>query len=68
MRILTDGAMDLFHPGHIRLLRRIKEAYPGCHLTVFVDSDGVIEELKGHPPAMCQAERMEMVGALPLRR
>ncbi len=40
MRILTDLDLALFQPGHIRLLRRIKEQYPVARSRIETDTQG----------------------------
>lgn len=57
----TAGAFDLFHIGHLNLLKRAKE---NCsYLIVGVTTDELIEETKGHPPAISLSERMEILKA-----
>ena len=55
----TAGAFDLFHIGHLNLLRRAKERC--SHLIVGVTTDALVEQTKGHKPAIPLAERMEIV-------
>ena len=55
----TAGAFDLFHIGHLNLLRRAKE---NCdRLIVGVTTDSLIEKTKGHKPAISLEERIEIV-------
>lgn len=57
----TAGAFDLFHIGHLNLLKRAKE---NCnYLIVGVTTDELIETTKGHKPAIPLAERMEILKA-----
>lgn len=53
------GAFDLFHVGHLNILR---EAKKNCdYLIAGVVSDEVLELTKGHRPIIPLAERMEIV-------
>lgn len=58
----TTGVYDLFHVGHLNLLRR---ARAGCdHLIVGVTSDALVMRRKGRKPFVPLEERREIVGAL----
>lgn len=58
----VPGVFDLFHVGHLNLLRRAREA---CDVLVAgVVSDEVCRDGKGVVPYVPLAERMEIVGAL----
>lgn len=55
----TAGAFDLFHIGHLNLLRRAKD---WCnYLIVGVTTDELIKKSKGHKPAIPLAERIAIV-------
>ncbi|WP_377644482.1 adenylyltransferase/cytidyltransferase family protein [Oryzobacter terrae] len=58
----VPGVFDMFHVGHLNLIRA---ARPYCdHLIVGVVTDEVVEAVKGKPPVVPLRERMEIVGAL----
>lgn len=57
----TAGAFDLFHIGHLNLLKRAKSQC--SKLIVGVTTDELIERTKGHKPAIPLAERMEILKA-----
>jgi len=58
----APGAYDLFHIGHLNLLRRAAEH---CDVLVAgVVSDEMLELTKGHRPVIPLAERMEIVRAV----
>jgi len=60
MRIgYAAGAYDLFHIGHLNLLRRAKEQCD--HLIAGVVSDDVLIATKGRAPIIPLAERLEIV-------
>lgn len=55
----TAGAFDLFHIGHLNLLKRAKQ---NCdYLIVGVTTDSLIEQTKGHQPAIPLEERIEIL-------
>lgn len=55
----APGAYDLFHVGHLNLLR---QAHAHCdHLIAGVVADEVLEMTKGRRPVIPLAERMEIV-------
>ena len=59
---LVMGVFDLFHVGHVRLIKRAKAR---CHfLRVGVLSDELVRHFKGHDPVIPLAERMEVLAAL----
>ncbi|EGQ9595717.1 TPA: adenylyltransferase/cytidyltransferase family protein [Vibrio parahaemolyticus] len=60
IRVLTYGTFDLFHVGHIRLLKRLKEL--GTELYVGVSSDE-FNQKKGKNSFFSYEERSEIVGA-----
>jgi len=58
----TSGVYDMFHIGHLNLLRGAK-AY--CEkLIVGVSSDELVTSYKGRPPVISFAERMEIVKSI----
>ena len=59
MRVITFGTFDLFHVGHLRILKRAKEL--GTHLTVGISSDSLNVNKKTKMPIIPQDQRMEIV-------
>lgn len=57
----TSGIFDLFHAGHLNILRRASEQCD--HLVVGVLTDETSMH-KGHAPVVPLAERMEIVAAV----
>lgn len=60
-KVITYGTFDLFHIGHLNLLRRAKEL--GDYLVVAVSSDE-FNKGKGKVCKISDQERMEIVGAI----
>jgi D-glycero-beta-D-manno-heptose 1-phosphate adenylyltransferase len=61
--ILTNGAFDLLHVGHIRYLRAAKQL--GGKLVVAINSDSSVRALKGDDrPIVPENERAEIIAAL----
>lgn len=60
LTIYTGGTFDLFHAGHVNLLRRCAEI---GEVTVALNTDEFIEEYKGKPPVCSYAEREEVLRA-----
>lgn len=57
----TTGVFDMFHIGHLNILRRAKEQ---CDfLIVGVSTDRVVESYKHHAPVIPFADRMAIVEA-----
>ena len=59
----TTGVYDLFHVGHLRLLRRASELCD--RLIVGVTSDDLSLRAKGKLPVIPLSERIEIVATLP---
>lgn len=60
----VPGAWDMFHVGHLNILRRARE---NCgRLVVGVVTDEALHAAKGKHPVVPLAERMEVVAALDL--
>jgi glycerol-3-phosphate cytidylyltransferase len=59
-KVITYGTFDLFHIGHVRLLKRLAEL--GDHLTVFVSTDEFNLE-KGKSSVVAYEDRAEIVRA-----
>jgi glycerol-3-phosphate cytidylyltransferase len=57
--VYTAGTWDLFHVGHLNLLRSSKEK--GDFLIVGVSSDELVESYKGKKPVIPLAERMAII-------
>ena len=58
----TSGVFDLFHIGHLNILRRAKEQCD--YLIVAVSTDGLVQEYKHKTPVICYDERIEIVKAI----
>jgi glycerol-3-phosphate cytidylyltransferase len=62
MRIYTGGTFDLFHWGHVELLRRIKDmAGKDGQVIVALNTDEFVEEYKGQKPVMSYKERLAVL-------
>jgi glycerol-3-phosphate cytidylyltransferase len=56
--VYTGGTFDLFHSGHVNLLKRCREvAGQNGHVVVSLNTDAFIQEYKGKPPVCSDAER-----------
>jgi glycerol-3-phosphate cytidylyltransferase len=60
--VITFGTFDVFHVGHLRVIKRA--AALGDRLVVGVSADALNERKKGRAPVFSQSERMEIVAAL----
>lgn len=58
----TTGVFDLFHIGHLNILRRAKEQCE--HLIVGVSTDEVVQTYKNKKPVIPFSERYEIVSAI----
>ena len=61
-RGITFGTFDVFHYGHLRILKRARERCD--HLVVGVSSDELSAAKKGRNPWYSYEERARIVGAL----
>lgn len=57
----TTGVFDMFHIGHLNILRRAKEQCE--HLIVGVSTDEVVESYKHHKPVIPFEQRIAIVEA-----
>lgn len=58
----ASGVFDMFHVGHLNLLRRARNYCE--HLVVGVGSDEYVEQLKGRLPVVPCDERIDIISAL----
>jgi glycerol-3-phosphate cytidylyltransferase len=58
----TAGVFDMFHIGHLNLLRKAREQCD--HLIVAVTTDELAANRKGRPPIVPLLERMEIVQSM----
>ena len=59
-RCVVNGVFDLFHVGHVRLLKRAKEMFR--EVIVALDSDELVMQEK-RKPIFSQEERLEIIKA-----
>lgn len=58
----TAGVYDLFHIGHLNILKKAKE---NCDfLIVAVSTDELVKQYKNKTPVICYEERVEIVKAI----
>lgn len=58
----TTGVFDMFHMGHLNILRRAKEQCD--YLIVGVSTDALCQEYKHRLPVICEADRMAIVESI----
>lgn len=58
----TDGVYDLFHVGHLNMIRHAKAFCD--YLIVGVHSDEIVESYKHRKPIINEHDRREIVGAI----
>ena len=62
MNIYVDGIFDLFHVGHVRVFKYIKERWPGCNVVAGIISDKEAQDYK-RLPIINEKNRCEMVSS-----
>ncbi len=58
----TAGVFDLFHIGHLNILKKAKEQCD--YLIVAVSTDELVQEYKNKTPVICYDERVQIVEAI----
>ena len=61
LRVYTGGTFDLFHEGHVRLLRQCARLAGTGEVVVSLNSDEFISRYKGKPPVVPYAHRREVL-------
>lgn len=61
-RVVTFGTFDVFHLGHLSILRRARAL--GDYLLVGVSTDALNHSKKGRYPIYSEAERVEIIRAI----
>jgi len=62
--IYNGGTFDLFHAGHVRLLKRLKQmAGKDGKVIVALNTDEFVEKFKGAKPIMSLEDRISVVSA-----
>jgi glycerol-3-phosphate cytidylyltransferase len=61
--VYVPGTWDLFHYGHVRLLRRAAKISRGGQVIAGVNSDAWVKRTKGKTPIMREAERKQVLAA-----
>jgi glycerol-3-phosphate cytidylyltransferase len=61
IKVYTAGTWDLFHIGHLNILRQAKEL--GDYLIVGVSTDELIYSYKNHYPVIPFKDRLELIKA-----
>lgn len=60
--VVTNGCFDFFHYGHLTLLKEAREL--GDSLTVLIDTDERMDDIKPGRRITCLQERIDMLMAL----
>lgn len=60
--VYTSGSWDLFHVGHLNVLRKSKSF--GDYLVVGVSTDELIEDYKGTPPIIPFDQRFQIIESI----
>ncbi len=60
--VITFGTYDLFHVGHLRILKRARAC--GDRLVVGVSTDALNMSKKGYKPIFAQEHRLEIIQGL----
>jgi glycerol-3-phosphate cytidylyltransferase len=63
LRVLTCGTFDLFHIGHVNILRYCRELSAGGSVTVSVNTDDFVLLFKGKAPICSLEERKAVLEA-----
>lgn len=63
MIVATLGTFDLFHRGHVNLLRRCREVAQGDEVIVGLNLDEFVEEFKGRRPVVNYSDRAAVLRA-----
>ncbi len=61
-RVITFGTFDLFHVGHLNILKRAKEY--GDYLIVGISTDELNLQKKNKKPIYCQKSRLEIIDSI----